>query len=450
MTIQEKEELIIKIEKIEEFNIAEEVAKYCKDEPDQSNVVIGKYPLEVFIKFFNQAISYLKSELKTDNFYFYPIQPNAQPVASINLNSVIDKITNHLESSNISELASPMGQLITYENYFGFWHLSTHKIHSATEKEIKTKAERLDFLNKKLEIEIEKVSEQLTSLNIEKEKLDKYTEVKKQQLESISSHLTKSSQEVTEISRLWEDSVRLKGEIETTQSQTKESLESIKNQVKSQHEDYDKLKSGIEQKEKEIADNLNGSLNIIQEIKNSEKDVKDRIAEATRLLGLSADAALGGRFSQREIKIRKALFWWRIAIGGSIVLAISWAVVVFINFATKTDLPYLDFLVNVIKTSPGFVLMGFVMAQYNKERTVEEEYAFRAAIAETISAYADLLENQDDADKTNDSRQKMLLEAIQQVYSKPEMNKEKIPTSFYKSQTRELLDVLKEIKLPNK
>ena len=93
--------------------------------------------------------------------------------------------------------------------------------------------------------------------------------------------------------------------------------------------------------------------------------------------------------------------------------------------------------------------MGYIMSQYNKERAIEEEYAFRAAIAETINAYADLLANQDDSDKSNDSRQKMLLSAIRQVYAKPVMHKDNISASVYKSQTRELLNVLKRIKLPN-
>lgn len=35
--------------------------------------------------------------------------------------------------------------------------------------------------------------------------------------------------------------------------------------------------------------------------------------------------------------------------------------------------------------------MDFVFRYYNKERTLQEEYTFKAAIANTIKAYSDLL-----------------------------------------------------------
>ncbi len=142
---------------------------------------------------------------------------------------------------------------------------------------------------------------------------------------------------------------------------------------------------------------------------------------------------------------RKSLIWWRVAVGVSVAVAVAWSVVVFLCLATKTALPYLDIIVNLVKTSPGFILMGYIMAQYNKERAIEEEYAFRAAISETINAYADLLAGQDGKDSVNASRQTMLLDAIKQVYAKPQMHKEADPKSFYKNSSKELLEVLKDL-----
>ena len=160
-------------------------------------------------------------------------------------------------------------------------------------------------------------------------------------------------------------------------------------------------------------------------------------------MGPSADAALGGKFNKRETDVRKSLFWWRIAVVGSVLLAVTWAVIVFLCLATKTNLPYLDILVNLVKTTPGFVLMGYIMAQYNKERAIEEEYAFKAAIAMTINAYANLLQENDS--EANKSRQLMLLGAIRQVYAKPQMHKESDPKKFYKDSSKELLEVLKDL-----
>jgi hypothetical protein len=133
-------------------------------------------------------------------------------------------------------------------------------------------------------------------------------------------------------------------------------------------------------------------------------------------------------------------------IAGSSAIAVLWAVVVFTCLSAKTENAYLNVLINLIKTGPGFLLMGFVISQYNKERALEEEYAFRAAVAETINAYADLLAGKDNSEKNvNESRQKMLLDAIKQVYAKPQMHKENVSAREYKKATSELMDVLKSI-----
>ena len=51
----------------------------------------------------------------------------------------------------------------------------------------------------------------------------------------------------------------------------------------------------------------------------------------------------------------------------------------------------------------------------------------------------------DGKDSVNASRQTMLLDAIKQVYAKPQMHKETDPKSFYKNSSKELLEVLKDL-----
>ena len=94
--------------------------------------------------------------------------------------------------------------------------------------------------------------------------------------------------------------------------------------------------------------------------------------------------------------------------------------------------------------------MGFVFSQYKKERNLQEEYAFKSAVAMTLTAYSEMLSNADNDD--NNSRQQMLLKSIELVYNQPQIHPVKSETLFsfntkdLKETVVELTDTLKNIK----
>jgi hypothetical protein len=443
MTTQERDNILAEIAKLKKLNFIEII--YSNGiKPNSEDILIGDLTIANAAKLWDRAIIQIEQELRSDNYFILPASSmQNQSVTRIHLQNTISSLETFITSKDYTRLYKSLMDLISYQVSWGFWDKSERKLHAPDELKFKE-------LQNELTISIKKLNKNISESDKLISTLSKLIEEKNQEFESLSSKLNNANKESEDIKNLWERATRLNGEIATIQSSTKEALENINNQIKLQKEEFSILKSSIEQKELKINTTLNEAKSSTEIIKESETEIKDKIEEATRLLGLSADAALGGKFSKREIKITKALVWWRVAVILSVVLAIVWAVIVFLCLSIRTDQPYLDFLINIIKTSPGFILMGYIMSQYNKERAIEEEYAFRAAISETINAYADLLANQDDSDKSNDSRQKMLLSAIRQVYAKPVMQKDNISASVYKSQTRELLDVLKQIKLPNK
>lgn len=442
MTKQERDNILAEVAKLRQLDFIETVAP--KDnKPNHDTILIGDLTLNIAATLWDRALMQLEYELKSDNYYILPASSmQNQAVTKIHLHNIVSSFEAIFSTKDYVKLHKSLMDLISYQVSWGFWDKSERKLHEPDELKIKALQKDLEISIKKLNIKINE-SEKLV------DKLNATIKEKNTEFESWANKIKNANEESEEIKNLWERATRLTGEITTIQNSTKETLENVNKQINSQKEEFNTLKSAIEQKEININTTLNEAQKSIELIKESETDIKDKTEEATRLLGLSADAALGGKFSQREIKVTQALIWWRVAVIISVAFAIFWAVVVFLYFSIKTDQPYLDFLINIIKTSPGFILMGYIMSQYNKERAIEEEYAFRAAISETINAYADLLENQDESDKSNESRQKMLLSAIRQVYAKPVMHKENISARVYKSQTRELLNVLKRIKLPN-
>ena len=382
------------------------------------------------------ALGKLKIELQKDTWVYLSGISSGNRTVSMTLKVIRDSI----QGNDLDSLYAYTGELIRYEMNFGFWE--RFNLNDYSIENIEQQKQKINSLFKRVTVKNEEFDNLISKSN------DLFKQ-RSAELDSLTSQLSKATNEAKQITVLWEQATRQQSEIGNVLAQSKDSLNSGQVQIDNQKEDFNKLKEGFDAASKKLNSIITEAKATLDSIAESEDEIQSKTEEAKRLLGLSADAALGGRFSQREIKVSKALKWWFIGVCASVSAAIAWAVVVFLCLRTETSLPYLDFFVNLLKTSPGFVLMGYVMAQYNKERAIQEEYAFRSAIAETISAYADLLENQDDADKTNESRQKMLLNAIKQVYSKPVVYREKKSDNMYKEFSKELLEILKQAKSPN-
>ncbi len=86
--------------------------------------------------------------------------------------------------------------------------------------------------------------------------------------------------------------------------------------------------------------------------------------------------------------------------------------------------------------------MDFVFKQYTKERNLQEEYAFKAAVANTVKAYSDLLQNEDS--EQNISKQNMLKKAIEQLHIPPKLYHESSGKIFSFS-TKYLSETIKNL-----
>ncbi len=167
--------------------------------------------------------------------------------------------------------------------------------------------------------------------------------------------------------------------------------------------------------------------------------VQNKKEEIVRLTGLAADGALGSKFDQRQVALASGLSFWKYGVPIITVLSVVWVIAVFTWIPTHTNNVWIDLLINVIKTSPAFILMGFVFNQYGKERNLQEEYAFKSAVAMTLTAYSSMLEKGDD--DANKTRQEMLLKSIQQVYLLPRIHSDK-QGSIYTMNGRQLKEAI--------
>ena len=107
----------------------------------------------------------------------------------------------------------------------------------------------------------------------------------------------------------------------------------------------------------------------------------------------------------------------------------------------------MNVIINSVKSSPLAFVFGYALTQLSKERLIKEEYAYREAIALTLTAYLEQLDVDINADKKN-----LLLQTVEKLYTKPIVAKEdtasplKISLKDLNKVITDLTDTVKTIK----
>ncbi|HPH47491.1 MAG TPA: hypothetical protein PKU83_10800, partial [Chryseolinea sp.] len=274
---------------------------------------------------------------------------------------------------------------------------------------------------------------------------------KQNEIIQITNNLAKSTQETKSISELLLQSQKLNQQIDNILEQQKLKLTDIATLFeveKSRFEDYQKRESELEDKIKahlvDTEDRLVESASQLNFI-NSKRD------DIVRLTGMAADGSLGSKFDERQNKLNKSIKFWRWAVPIITILAIIYIFIIFKFFKPTQDINVWILLgISIIKTTPALFVLFWVFRQYVKERNIQEEYAFKSAVAMTITAYSDLLDGKDSG--TNSSRQKMIVDAIKEVHRLPRILDEKDNSSDgnvaknAQETLKQILDLVKEIK----
>src|SRR5690606_9636661 len=171
-------------------------------------------------------------------------------------------------------------------------------------------------------------------------------------------------------------------EIETRAKKLTEDLNVQLGVIKKTYDDYQKTSGElIEQQTEQAA----GSKRVMEEAETLYTFLNGKKEEINRLLGMAADASLGTKYNDRGEKVGKGLKFWQWAVPISVVAAVIWVIVVFTCLKSTEFDVWVNLAINLLKTSPVFILMGFVFSQYTKERNLQEEWLFKAAVAMTIN-----------------------------------------------------------------
>ena len=149
-------------------------------------------------------------------------------------------------------------------------------------------------------------------------------------------------------------------------------------------------------------------------IQSGYDSVSSHVEEVRKMMGYIADGTLSHSFNKRKVNIKRSEKLWMWISLGSLALLIVWICVVFIWLSANTGIVWADILINGIKASPLAFAFGFALKEYSKERNLLEEYAFREAVAVTITAYLEQL----NGDNTEEQK-KLLVSTVEKLYTKP-------------------------------
>jgi hypothetical protein len=375
------------------------------------------------------------------NFICYEEQDGVN--GSSALTNKLNEFTANIDNNNFTIASNNLRWLINYQVVFNFWDKSTYKVHDINAIQLKQKSDSIEGL---IQL-VKSLQSELTIIKIEHtaaiQSLIDFQNTKDAELKTISNSLNTVNNQTTEVNQIWSNATKLNSEIVSVFASAKAQYEDIKIQLEKQDEKFNIQINDTETLKKELVDEIEASklqfqkFNLNLEFIESKKAfIIEKEEEIIKLTGFAADGTLGFTFNKRKDELSKSGNRWLIAIPIMTLLTLAWIFLIFYCFPSDIDTEWLSTLINSIKTLPAILLFFFVIKQYTKERNLQEEYAFKATVAMTLKAYADQIHGETDGD-----RRKMLLDAIDKIYSAPKINSDN--GSIISFRTKPLTDSIK-------
>ena len=192
-------------------------------------------------------------------------------------------------------------------------------------------------------------------------------------------------------------------------------------------------------------------MSLIREAEDLQKNILSQKQEVENLIGAAADGSLGTHFRERKNQIQKNVITFGVLSIASLIATTELVRRMFYGFDINNS-DWIHFVINVLRTSPAWFLVWWLIRMYSKERKLQEEYAFKSAMAMTMREHSKLLKATDsgEVDK-RDSQQIMLLKALDNIYSPPDTKQSKegenISTKNIEGFISKLTELIKEFRI---
>ena len=447
MTSEHKISILPQLDEFWELDIDKRIAEVYKDYQDLTTIYIGYYSVIDFTEFSKKAIGQLGQILQSRLFSILPFQYQFQN--DFGAGNLRDDLANFIAFCSSNDFNSAVGHLyriVYYQVQNGLWD-KDQPIDKKKKTEIVDELEsKLQLIAEKLKINADLNQQLIAELQAEKTSITQLVATKNTELSEISNLLPAARTHSDEITRLLTVSTDSNQQITGLLNQQNSNLETVKTKLEEEKTVYDIFQKDLNdlkdsyQKEIIISTKKNTEFDkLLTSVQDKSSTFEDRLLVLNEYIGKEGAKKLFSTFKDRQIEHEKPVKVWAVTVFITGAIALVLIVGVFTNFfgyvggfPTSIDWHYL--IINSLKSLPVMIVLFFTIKQYAKERSFQEEYAFRSAIALTIQAYGDIV---------GKNKEDLITKAVASIYALPTLMKEK--SSFFSFRSKHLIDSIKEL-----
>lgn len=431
---------------IQEFNNSEKQfeqiasSKY-KNEQSIDTIIIKEYTLAEILTSSREVIDKISKRLEMEHWQILPHTVVTQEFGQFSLNQCIVDLKNYLMQGNYNNASARLKALIYYATTNGFWQIPKKIELGIRESSLSKLEERAQLTMEHVDKRAETANATIAQLNEKVNELNTLIAQKQQEFATLQSNQNQSNNLLNNISNVNKNAEAHNVTIEQIKDKCNNvltDLEQKREKVSSGQNEIEKQMVLINNNLETLETNTKEKIDLIQSGYDS---VSSHVEEVRKMMGYIADGTLSHSFNKRKENIKRSEKLWMWISLGTLALLIAWVCVVFIWLSANTGIVWADILINGIKATPLAFAFGFALTEYSKERNLLEEYAFREAVAVTLTAYLEQL----NGDNTEEQK-KLLVSTVEKLYTKPIIsNKEYKLFNFDTKDIAKTVEKVKEI-----
>lgn len=418
---------------LEQLDITEKVRIYVeKNGGDIETTHIGQISAKGFINFYEATLMGLRMMLESDIRFI--LSKNFYVGKSVALTNQLSNLFYRIRENDLNNAFEELRIAAMYLQMYNLLPDSSGLL-----KDTK---------------KTDKISKIYAEIDLKRNVLDDIIEKKNTLLEEIQSIVSQQNKTIAELENELKEANRKNEAINELLLQSTANEQRITNLVGNFEHEFERVDKQSAETQKELRDiqntfkksveevvEFNKSTSIIaKEMHNKSADFDAQLSKLNELLGKQAASSLFSTFKVRKEELSKPVTRWMLITFGAGGFALLWVIAVFTNFfglvasqSINIDATFL--ILNSLKSVPAIILLYFSIRQYVRERNMQEEYAFRSAIALTIQAYGDMV---------GDKKHELIMAATSTIYAMPSVMKER-GFSLFRKKENGLTEIMKQL-----
>lgn len=447
MTVEEKNQMTTILNGYTSLKIDEIIISHfqANDTDISSKLVLGNYTAQNLISVIKKLIANFKTEINSEGWPSLPSHVAHHDYGTRHLPTDLQSLLNQLNARAFdANTLVFIDYLIYYQRVNNFWHTNDVKIKIEKINEIEEliKSKSVVFQNSLNEYNALKANAEKLSIS-----LQQLIDQKNQELAIINENAGKSTASLAGINEVLAESKAKRDVLLEVSANVNAISEEAKTRTEEERKRFEEYKKVIDEIQRILTEKIDNVTKTQEDwtaklgfISEKETYIKDKQKEINDLTGFAAGVSLFHTFKERKKELQTPVDFWRWAV---VVMAASVVVIVGLLFyfnpsTTVNGTSWGIFGLNTLKSLPAIILLYFAIRQYNKERTFQEEYAFKSSVALTINAFADKITT--DGKTGKDA---LIMNSVAKVYETPNIMKER--SSIFSFRAKPLNETMKNL-----